>query len=124
MPQKPAFPTAPKVNNTALEAKMAAFKTQRTAPNLAAILQQLPSSLLFLAMSPSSPEAIKALKETQPGKDLPDFVKKRPASRGVKNPETGRLSGGFYRSRPNSAKREPDHLVFAVWPMLSDGDGL
>lgn len=75
MPQKPAFPTAPKVNNTALEAKMAAFKTQRTAPNLAAILQQLPSSLLFLAMSPSSPEAIKALKETQPGKDLPDFVK-------------------------------------------------
>ena len=76
MPQKPASPMAPKVNNATLEAKLAAFKTERTAPHLAAILQQLPSCLLFLAMSPSSPEAIKALKETQPGQDLPDFVKK------------------------------------------------
>ncbi len=58
MPQKPASPMAPKVNNATLEAKLAAFKTERTAPHLAAILQQLPSCLLFLAMSPSSPEAI------------------------------------------------------------------
>ena len=73
MPQKPASPMAPNVTTATLEAKLAAFKTERTAPHLAAILQQLPSCLLFLAMSPSSPEAIKALKETQPGQDLPDL---------------------------------------------------
>ncbi len=75
MPQKPAFPTAPKVNNTALEAKMAAFKTQRTAPNLAAILQQLPSSLLFLAMSPSSRKLSKRSKKPSREKICPILSK-------------------------------------------------
>lgn len=58
MPSKNNFP----LSNAALESKMAAFIKDRSAQNLAAILQLLPAAGLFLTMAASTPQARQALK--------------------------------------------------------------
>ena len=58
MPSKNNFP----LSKTALESKMAAFIKDRSAQNLAAILQLLPAAGLFLTMAASTPQARQALK--------------------------------------------------------------